>query len=98
MLEQGDTIVLRGDIDFAAAELVLRKCLDRDGAPPRIDLSGVTRLHPVAQRLLEAASDGRRHAMMRSEIMAPPVAATTSTPATATNHVSSANPMPITPN
>ena len=52
-------ITLRGDIDFAAAELVLRKSLERGGAPLVLDLTGVTRLHPVAERLLEAVSPGR---------------------------------------
>jgi len=47
---------LRGDIDFAAAELVLRKSVERGGAPLELDLSGVTRLHPVAQRLLDAVT------------------------------------------
>ena len=54
MLEHGDVIVLRGDIDFAAAELVLRMSRERGGAPLVLDLAGVTRVHPAAQRLLEA--------------------------------------------
>jgi glutaminase len=54
VLQDGDVIRLRGDIDFAAAELVLRKSVERGGAPLTLDLSGVTRLHPVAQRLLDA--------------------------------------------
>jgi hypothetical protein len=45
---------LRGDVDFAAAELVLRMSRERGRAPLVLDLSGVTRLHPVAQRLLDA--------------------------------------------
>jgi glutaminase len=49
--QRGDTLVLRGDIDFAAAELALR--LSRDGTS-RLDLTAVTRLHPVAERLLGA--------------------------------------------
>jgi glutaminase len=54
VLQDGDVLRLRGDIDFAAAELVLRKSAERGGAPLELDLSGVTRLHPVAQRLLDA--------------------------------------------
>ena len=56
VLQDGDVIRLRGDIDFAAAELVLRKSVERGGAPLELDLSGVTRLHPVAQRLLDAVT------------------------------------------
>jgi len=56
VLEDGEVIRLRGDIDFAAAELVLRKSVERGGAPLELDLSGVTRLHPVAQRLLDAVT------------------------------------------
>jgi glutaminase len=58
VLLDGDVLRLRGDIDFAAADLVLRLSRERDGAPLALDLSGVTRLHPVAQLLLEAI-DGR---------------------------------------
>ena len=59
VLEDGDVIRLRGDIDFAAAELVLRK--SQDGAR-RLDVTGVTRMHPVAERMLDAIvdSDGSR--------------------------------------
>ena len=104
VLPDGDVLRLRGDIDFAAAELVLRLSRERGGAPLELDLSGVTRLHPVAQRLLEALHGVRSgvtvvwRGPIRSEISAPPVAATTSTPATATIQVSSAKPIPITPN
>ncbi len=45
------TRVLHGDIDIAAAELALR--LSR-GDARRLDLRGVTRVHPVAERLLDA--------------------------------------------
>lgn len=51
----GDTLVLRGDIDFAAAELALR--LSRTGAR-RLDVTQVTRMHPVAERLLAAVDSG----------------------------------------
>jgi len=54
VLEDGDVIRLRGDIDFAAAELVLRKSRERGGAALRLDVTGVTRMHPVAERMLEA--------------------------------------------
>ena len=59
--ERDGVLVLRGDIDFAAAERVLR--LSRSAtARRRLDLSGVTRLHPVAERMLDAIvdSDGPR--------------------------------------
>jgi glutaminase len=59
VLDDGDVIRLRGDIDFAAAELVLRTSRDRGGAPLVLDLTGVTRLHPVAERLLDAVSPAR---------------------------------------
>jgi glutaminase len=51
--EAGSVVVLslRGDIDFAAAELVLRKA-DGYGGPIVVDMTGVTRLHPVAGQLL----------------------------------------------
>ena len=57
--ERDGVLVLHGDIDFAAAERVLR--LSQDGTR-RLDLSGVTRLHPAAERLLDAIvdSDGPR--------------------------------------
>jgi glutaminase len=54
VLPDGDVLRLRGDIDFAAAELVLRLSRERGDAALVLDLSGVTRLHPVAQRLLAA--------------------------------------------
>jgi glutaminase len=54
VLQDGEILRLRGDIDFAAAELVLRISRERGGAELAIDLSGVTRLHPVAQQLLDA--------------------------------------------
>jgi glutaminase len=51
--EAGSVVVLtlRGDIDFAAAELVLRKT-DGYGGAIVVDLTDVTRLHPVAGQLL----------------------------------------------
>ncbi|MDA0185162.1 glutaminase A [Solirubrobacter phytolaccae] len=52
--ERDGVLVLRGDIDFAAAERALR--LSR-GRTPTLDLTGVTRLHPVAERLLETISN-----------------------------------------
>jgi glutaminase len=52
--ERDGVLVLHGDIDFAAAERVLR--LSQDGTR-RLDLSGVTRLHPAAERLLDAIVD-----------------------------------------
>jgi glutaminase len=58
VLDDGDVLRLRGDIDFAAAELVLRKSRERGGAPLTLDVTGVTRMHPVAERLLEAVSPG----------------------------------------
>jgi glutaminase len=60
VLTDGDVIRLRGDIDFSAAELVLRKSRERRGAPLELDFSGVTRVHPVAQRLLDAISPDPR--------------------------------------
>jgi glutaminase len=57
VLLDGNVVRLRGDIDFAAAELVLRMTRERDGAPLRLDLTGVTRLHPVAERLLDVLAE-----------------------------------------
>jgi glutaminase len=53
--DAGDVVVLtlRGDIDFAAAELVLRKTQASAGVLV-VDLTDVTRLHPVAGQLLAA--------------------------------------------
>jgi glutaminase len=52
VLVQDGVVVLRGDIDFAAAELVLRTSIQHGGARLALDMSAVTRLHPAAQRLL----------------------------------------------
>lgn len=50
--ERDGALVLRGDIDFAAAELALR--LSRGRGHVDVDVTGVTRMHPVAERLLQA--------------------------------------------
>jgi len=60
VIEDGDVLRLRGDIDFAAAELVMRLSRQRGpGSPLELDLSGVTRLHPVAERLLAVVPEDR---------------------------------------
>jgi glutaminase len=48
-------LALRGDIDFAAAELLLRRTQDLVGGLV-VDLTDVTRLHPVAGQLLAAVA------------------------------------------
>ena len=68
----------------------LREAIEARGRPPRRDRVGDSR---------GARGTGRRahRLIQRSAIVAPPVVVTTSTAATATNHVSIANPIPITP-
>jgi glutaminase len=55
--EVGSVVVLtlRGDVDFAAAELLLRRTQDLAGGLV-VDLTNVTRLHPVAGQLLAAVA------------------------------------------
>jgi len=47
-----DVLTLRGDIDFVAAELALVKIRELEAGTLTLDLSDVTRLHPIAERLL----------------------------------------------
>ena len=47
-------LTLRGDIDFSAAEHVLRRTERLGGGGVVVDVREVTRLHPVAARLLSA--------------------------------------------
>ena len=69
--------------------------------PLREAIEGAGGHHVVTEWVTPEALSGTGHRahrlIQRSAIVAPPVVVTTSTAATATNHVSIANPIPITP-